>query len=283
MSRSAICVDAGYVLAEGPKVTIGKESRARLVFRHGKALEDLAAVTTGATQLGGGSHLRTYWYDAAKNRQPTSEQEAISQVPFVSLRLGNLNSTGQKGVDALIYRDLMSLARERAVDRIYLFSGDEDLLEGVRDAQDMGVSVVLVAIAQGDGSLPTVARSLRREVDDVLRIAPGLLGTWFASLSTFVSEQGLPTVVHQGVPQTDQTIAMRLGCSWAWTLTERQLSELQQFGVLPDYVDDWFARRMRSLVGGNLDIAALRQHFRAGLDHDRQRRMGQAQYPSMLR
>ncbi len=185
-------------------------------------------------------------------------------------------------MDALIYRDVMSLARERAVERIYLFSGDEDLLEGVRDAQDMGVSVVLVAIAQGDGSLPTVARSLRREVDDVLRVAPGQLGTWFATLSTFVSENALPSVVRHGVPQPDQTVAVRLGCSWAWTLTDRQLNELQQFGSLPDYVDQWFANKIRPLVGSSPDFTDLRKHFRDGLEHDRQRRIGQVTYPSML-
>jgi uncharacterized LabA/DUF88 family protein len=78
---------------------------------------------------------------------PTTDQQIIAALPNVKLRLGRLNSRmEQKGVDALIYRDLMTLARERAVSDALLVSGDEDLREGVRSAQDMGVRVTLVGI-----------------------------------------------------------------------------------------------------------------------------------------
>lgn len=75
-------------------------------------------------------------------------QQIVAALPNVKFRMGRLNAHGQqKGVDALIYRDLMTLARERAISDAYLLSGDEDLREGVRSAQDMGVRVGLVGIA----------------------------------------------------------------------------------------------------------------------------------------
>ena len=77
--------------------------------------------------------LRTYWYDGAKDGIPTTEQQRIAALANVKLRLGRLNTNNQqKGVDALIYRDLMTLASERAVTDAFLVSGDEDLREGVK-------------------------------------------------------------------------------------------------------------------------------------------------------
>jgi hypothetical protein len=64
--------------------------------------------------------LRTYWYDGARDGIPTSDHLAVSRLAGVKLRLGRLSGGKQKGVDALIYRDLMTLARERAVATAYL-------------------------------------------------------------------------------------------------------------------------------------------------------------------
>jgi len=41
--------------------------------------------------------LRTYWYDAAQDGIPTSEQLVIASLPFVKLRLGRLSGGHQKG------------------------------------------------------------------------------------------------------------------------------------------------------------------------------------------
>lgn len=46
-------------------------------------------------------------------------------LPYVKVRLGRLIRGEQKGVDALIYRDLMTLARERAITCAYLLSGEQ--------------------------------------------------------------------------------------------------------------------------------------------------------------
>jgi uncharacterized LabA/DUF88 family protein len=69
-------------------------------------------------------------------------------------------------VDALIYRDLMTLARERAICHAYLVAGDEDLREGVVAAQDMGVRVVVMGIPATKGKNQSEAPI--READEHL-------------------------------------------------------------------------------------------------------------------
>jgi hypothetical protein len=58
-----------------------------------------------------------------------------------------LNQQGQqKGVDALIVTDLITLARNRAMADAVLVTGDEDIRVGVQQAQELGVRVHLVGI-----------------------------------------------------------------------------------------------------------------------------------------
>ena len=63
--------------------------------------------------------LRTYWYDAAPDAVPTSDQLQIGAQQGVKLRLGRLSKHGQKGVDSRIVRDLIVLSRNRAVSSVY--------------------------------------------------------------------------------------------------------------------------------------------------------------------
>jgi uncharacterized LabA/DUF88 family protein len=160
--RSATFVDAGYVLAEGGRLCCGTSSRAGFTC-------DFASLTTALTEWitqhsGGLSHLRTYWYDGAANAVATAEHERIGNLPYVKVRLGRIHQGQQKGVDALIYKDLMTLARERAIARAYLVSGDEDLREGVIAAQEMGVQVILVGVPTRQRTNQSAA--LVREADE---------------------------------------------------------------------------------------------------------------------
>ena len=150
MDRCAVFVDAGYLYAEGGKLSGIGPSRRDVRLDALRANEFLVGLATTACRL---PVLRTYWYDGARDRIPTAEHQAISDLPNVKLRLGRLNQRHQqKGVDALIYHDLMTLARERAVSAAYLLSGDEDLREGVRAAQEIGVRVTLVGIRTPSGA-----------------------------------------------------------------------------------------------------------------------------------
>lgn len=81
---------------------------------------------------------RVYWYDGAVNGIPTREQIAIGDLARVKLRLGRITGNGQKGVDGLIILDLISLARNRAVDVAVLLTGDEDLREAALQHKDSG-------------------------------------------------------------------------------------------------------------------------------------------------
>lgn len=148
MDRCALFIDAGYLYAEGGKLCgIGPRRDtmdldgalfARLFVERARAACELPL-------------LRIYWYDAARRGIPTTGQQEIAALPDVKMRLGRLNSMNeQKGVDALIYRDLITLSRERAISEAFLLSGDEDLREGVKAAQDVGVRVTLVGVAARD-------------------------------------------------------------------------------------------------------------------------------------
>ncbi len=75
---------------------------------------------------------------------PTIDQRVIAQMPWVKLRLGNLNARGQqKGVDAQIRADMEALARHRAITDAVLVAGDEDMVPAVEAAQAFGVRVHL--------------------------------------------------------------------------------------------------------------------------------------------
>jgi uncharacterized LabA/DUF88 family protein len=144
LDRCAVFVDAGYVYAAGGQLCCGTRSRQQIQLSPQPLIGLLQHWAEQTTNV---QVLRTYWYDAAKDGIRTQEQRAIAALPDVKVRLGRLNGQNQqKGVDALIYRDMITLAQQRAVTDIVLVSGDEDLREGVRTAQDYGVRVVLVGI-----------------------------------------------------------------------------------------------------------------------------------------
>ena len=84
-----------------------------------------------------------------------------------SFAWGEWYTGGQKGVDSRIVRDLIVLPRNGAVGTVYLLGGDEDVREGVVEAQELGVAVVLLGIETPAGTR-TQARTLVREADDHL-------------------------------------------------------------------------------------------------------------------
>ncbi len=163
MDRSAIFVDAGYLFAAGGELCCGVRSRHQLAL-DAAALNQLLCEVARKCGL---PVLRTYWYDGVKDGIPSKSQQAIAALPNVKLRLGRMNvKNQQKGVDALIYRDLMTLARERAIAEAFLLSGDEDLREGVTAAQDQGVRVTVVGI-QPVSQHHNQSRELIQEADQV--------------------------------------------------------------------------------------------------------------------
>ena len=141
LSRYAIMVDVGYIYASAGELLFSAASRREYRVDADKLIQ---ALTRHAEDHVRGELLRVYWYDAARDRVPTIDQRVIAQMPWVKLRLGNLNARGQqKGVDAQIRADMEALARHRAITDAILVAGDEDMVPAVEAAQAFGVRVHL--------------------------------------------------------------------------------------------------------------------------------------------
>jgi uncharacterized LabA/DUF88 family protein len=141
LSRYAIMVDVGYIYAAAGELLFSASSRREYRVDADKLIHSLIRHADGQVP---GELLRVYWYDAARDRVPTIDQRVIAQMPWVKLRLGNLNARGQqKGVDAQIRADMEALARHRAITDAILVAGDEDMVPAVEAAQAFGVRVHL--------------------------------------------------------------------------------------------------------------------------------------------
>jgi uncharacterized LabA/DUF88 family protein len=161
-STHAIFVDAGYVYASAGLLVAGTEDRRGFDLDAEGLIDafiDKARIIFADSRL-----LRVYWYDGARRRIHTPEQQSIAELPDVKVRLGNLNANNQqKGVDSLIRSDLESLARHRAISDAALVGGDEDLVSAVEAAQGYGARVHLWGIEAADGR--NQAEPLLWEVD----------------------------------------------------------------------------------------------------------------------
>jgi uncharacterized LabA/DUF88 family protein len=144
LSRYAIMIDVGYIYASTGELLFSAASRREYQVDADKLIQ---ALTKHADDKVRGELLRVYWYDAARDRVPTIHQRVIAQMPWVKLRLGNLNARGQqKGVDAQIRADMEALSRHRAITDAILVAGDEDMVPAVEAAQAFGVRVHLWGI-----------------------------------------------------------------------------------------------------------------------------------------
>ncbi|MFE3883560.1 NYN domain-containing protein [Streptomyces lydicus] len=161
-STHAAFVDAGYVYAAAGRLVTGTEDRKAFDLDAEGIIEafiDKARMIFPDSRL-----LRVYWYDGARRRIHTQEQQRIAELPDVKVRLGNLNANNQqKGVDSLIRSDLESLARHRAISDAVLIGGDEDLVSAVEAAQGYGARVHLWGIEAPGGR--NQAEPLLWEVD----------------------------------------------------------------------------------------------------------------------
>jgi uncharacterized LabA/DUF88 family protein len=175
MNRYAVLVDVGYLYAAAGETLLGAASR--LEYRV-DAEGLIRTLMEQASDRLRGELLRIYWFDAARDRVPTVDQRVVAQLPWVKLRLGNLNHRGQqKGVDAMIRADLETLARHRAVTDAVLVAGDEDMLPAVEAAQAFGVRVHLWGVEPPFGT--NQAERLVWEADTVETIDPDLIKPFF--------------------------------------------------------------------------------------------------------
>ena len=179
MNRYSLFVDAAYLYAAGGQLCFGTKRRDELRMDFQQAVDDLRR---RCAALSGLPALRVYWYDGATDAQPTASHIAVASVQGVQLRLGRLTAAGQKGVDSRIVRDMIVLSHHRAIVDAFLLSGDDDLREGVSEAQEMGVKVTLLGVAPLQG-LRNQAPTLVRAADATEVLEQGDIGRFLVRRS----------------------------------------------------------------------------------------------------
>lgn len=169
-SCSALYIDAGYLLASAATRVCGTSLRASVQVDHEKLIGGLIEQVERESGL---PLMRANWYDSGNGSggQPDATQAQLGMMPRVKLRLGRRSYSGeQKGVDLRLGLDLVTQARNRAIDIAYLLSGDDDLTEAVEEAQDHGVQVIVLAVPSAQGAPHAVARHLQMEADGLALI-----------------------------------------------------------------------------------------------------------------
>jgi hypothetical protein len=273
MHRVAICVDAGYLFAQGSVALAGiKQSRSLLVLDAEKVLEHLRLVA--AAKAPGCSILRIYWYDGSLASKPTIEQAQLAHLDDVKVRLGFINSAGQqKGVDSLIVTDLIELARLGAICDAVLMSGDEDVRVGVQIAQNYGVRIHLLGIEPARGSQ---SKALLQEADTTtewskdtiakflaVRSVPAASVTTTAAITAASSKA--PTVQAAASEPTDVDRSAELDSAaneFAQTLVQGDILSLmahwtESKGIPPEF-DGKLLARSRAVIGQDLDFGQKR-------------------------
>jgi hypothetical protein len=250
MDRCVVFVDAGYLLAAGGTLCLDTKNRAGLVCNYKSLVE---ALTSFALEHDKVTVLRTYWYDGAKNAVPTPDHLRVAELPNVKLRLGRISGGEQKGVDSLIVRDFMTLARERAMVTAYLLAGDEDLREGVVAAQDMGVRVVVEGIPT---TLDNQARTLIREADEHVMLPKDFWLPHFSKL------QAASPLVLTSDGLTSET-GTALADDWFGRATPDESKELlKQRPRLPKELDVQLIEQAEKRLGSLRDRQDLKRGFR---------------------
>ncbi|MEU0479283.1 NYN domain-containing protein [Streptosporangium sp. NPDC006013] len=205
-AKYAVLVDVGYLYAAAGEVLLSAKERKEYRVA---ADELIQALQKHAEERIHGELLRIYWYDAARDRVPTVDQRVIAQLPWVKVRLGNLNARGQqKGVDAQIRSDLEALARHHAVSDTILLAGDEDMVPAVEAAQAYGVRIHLWGVEPPYGT--NQAERLVWESDTVEIISADFLRSFFSRAPAPVPVPAAPSA-----PSPAQVFAGRTAAATA--------------------------------------------------------------------
>lgn len=253
-SHSALYVDAGYLVAAAATRATGSSYRRGVNLDYGKLITELIALVEHHSGL---PLLRVYWYDAAHNAIPTTEQEKIAALPKVKLRLGRIGVEGeQKGVDLRIGLDIVGHARNGAVDMAYLLSGDDDLTEAVEEAQAQGVQVTVLAVPATNGLSHGVSRHLLRAVDGVDILSGSLFDANVVPVGqttdSVVAETSEPAVVHKAPSPVDLARRVAGGASASSTTAYSGATGVGAY-VAPEYNLD--RTELEDLLGRVVDHA----------------------------
>jgi len=262
MARYSVLVDAGYLYAAAGDLCCHTS-------RRGDLLIDPEKTNLFLKELCGNHcdqpHLRTYWYDGAPDAVPTREHLEFANQKGVKIRLGRLTQHGQKGVDSRIVRDLIVLSRNGAVGTVYLLSGDEDVREGVAEAQEQGVRVVLLGVEPLPGRR-NQAPTLVQEADDVLVLSR-------TDCERFLKRRsGTPDALTPPitVESTKTLSAEDYGIAYGRSLRERLAPDkiasiLSEQPSIPKHIDGFFLKKAGNDLGnGWIEVDADKKKLREG-------------------
>jgi len=259
-STHAIFVDAGYVYAAAGLLVAGTEDRRSFDLDAEGLIE--AFIDKARTIFADSRLLRVYWYDGARRRIHTTEQQSIAELPDVKVRLGNLNANNQqKGVDSLIRSDLESLARHRAISDAALVGGDEDLVSAVEAAQGYGARVHLWGIEASDGR--NQAEPLLWEVDSTRTFD-------LEFCRPYITRRPVTTYENEGAPPPSRDevrfVGAQIAAAWLVARGREAMGELLPgHPYLPGPVDqDLLIEAERVLQRSLRGHAVLRRALRDG-------------------
>ena len=266
MDRSALLIDAGYLLLGAGGTVLGATHRDDVNCDY-PALHE--ALTEHIERHSGLPHLRTYWYDGAPgpHGEPTSDHRRIAALPRLKLRLGRIIQGQQKGVDTLITLDLLTLARERAIATAYLLTGDEDLREAVLAAQSLGIQVVLIGAPPIDGSRQS--RALIDECDEHIVLDTDFWDPFFDESQHMPRPQLAPSDDDADPNATEDDRAYQFGMrycdGWLNEAYPDQVDHvLNRLPSLPVEVDAPLLRAAEAKFGSLRDREMLRRLVRQG-------------------
>jgi uncharacterized LabA/DUF88 family protein len=259
VDRFGVFVDAGYFYAASGKLLFGTTDRRKFSMSFDSATS--ALVELGRTSSSS-EHLRTYWYDGARDAIPSAQHLVVANLPGVKLRLGRLTPHGQKGVDSRIVRDLIILATQRAISTAYLIGGDEDLREGVSEAQERGVRVILVGVEPLDEQ--NLSPTLAMEADDVL-----VLDRAFVEPHFKLREKDLDTEIEPADRTDPLALGRAFAVAWSEDASQDEIAAAAEAHSIPPEVDrQLLAYGVRALQVGRLEDEPkrlLRRGFREAL------------------
>ncbi len=262
--RYAVLVDAGAALSAGSAATFGRVLPRRLVSYQPTSV--VAALNAEATQAVSprSQLLRLYWYDGSPDRLPTERQKALDELADTKVRLGRISGGGQKGVDALMILDLLTLSFRGAITDAVVVTGDEDLLDAIEATQAQGVRVHLLATQVPDARMGhRTAEPLLRTADTVRWINHDF---WSPLLSTTGDVTPLEVdAERRPVPVEEvQLVAGTFAAEWltgATTQEQAELAEGQPF--IPSDIDRELLKAASAQLGWMDEPTkrALRQGF----------------------
>jgi uncharacterized LabA/DUF88 family protein len=266
MERTAIFVDASWFVAEAALALTGRGDRRSVECDVARTTATLAGLAVERTGL---PLLRIYWYDPAPEATAGADVFEVASLANVKLRPGRAANRARRDVDGLLVLDLTTLARERAIASALVFSGDEDVREGIAAVQSMGVRVTVGAIEIPDGR-PNQSTALVHEADERLLLDAEFVAAHFQQREV----EWLPVAVGAGAASTPREWGHAFGAQYADACGHEELRQLQRDAPeLPALVAAQLFRDAEQVFGPLRGRQDVRRELRHGFwDHVMQRR-----------